>query len=83
MELPIHNAVQSGCENMQKRLITTIFLMMFQKGRKDLVSWLLSIRPEAANSSTIDGQRLLHQAVATNNIEMCQVDPRDTNCFPR
>ncbi|XP_065211635.1 ankycorbin-like isoform X2 [Planococcus citri] len=42
-------------------------------GRKDLVKWLLSQRPDAVNSSNVDGRCPLHIAAITNNIEMCKV----------
>lgn len=42
-------------------------------GRKDLVKWLLSQRPDAVNTSNNDGRCALHIAAITNNIEMCKV----------
>ncbi len=43
-------------------------------GRKDLVKWLLSQRPDAVNASNSDGRCPLHIAAITNNIEMCKVN---------
>ncbi|CAG0879444.1 unnamed protein product [Darwinula stevensoni] len=44
-----------------------------QSGRKDLVTWLLSSRPEAVNLGNNDGRCPLHIAAVNNNIEMCKV----------
>jgi ankyrin repeat protein len=42
-------------------------------GRKDLVLWLLTQRPDAVNSPNNDGRCPLHIAAINNNVEMCKV----------
>jgi ankyrin repeat protein len=42
-------------------------------GRKDLVRWLLTQRPDAVNSPNNDGRCPLHIAAINNNVEMCKV----------
>lgn len=42
-------------------------------GRKDLVRWLLSQRPDAVNASNNDGRCPLHIAAINNNVEICKV----------
>lgn len=42
-------------------------------GRRALVLWLLSERPDAVNAPNNDGKCPLHFAAIHNNIEMCKV----------
>jgi hypothetical protein len=42
-------------------------------GRKNLVYWLLTQRPDAVNSPNNDGRCPLHIAAINNNVEMCKV----------
>ncbi|XP_064106074.1 protein phosphatase 1 regulatory subunit 12A-like [Macrobrachium nipponense] len=44
-----------------------------QSGRKDLVMWLLSMRPDTVNAPNLDGRCPLHIAAINNNIEMCKI----------
>nr|XP_027223762.1 serine/threonine-protein phosphatase 6 regulatory ankyrin repeat subunit A-like [Penaeus vannamei] len=44
-----------------------------QSGRKDLVVWLLSMRPDTVNAPNLDGRCPLHIAAINNNIEMCKI----------
>ncbi|KAG7161806.1 Ankyrin-2-like 7, partial [Homarus americanus] len=44
-----------------------------QSGRKDLVLWLLSMRPDTVNAPNLDGRCPLHIAAINNNIEMCKI----------
>ncbi|XP_068232631.1 uncharacterized protein [Palaemon carinicauda] len=44
-----------------------------QSGRKDLVMWLLSMRPETVNAPNLDGRCPLHIAAINNNVEMCKI----------
>ena len=45
-------------------------------GRKNLVYWLLTQRPDAVNSTNNDGRCPLHIAAVNNNVEMCKVHTR-------
>lgn len=42
-------------------------------GRKELVTWLLSQRPDAVNAANNDGRCPLHIAAIYNNVQMCKV----------
>lgn len=42
-------------------------------GRKELVTWLLSQRPDAVNAANNDGRTPLHIAAIYNNVQMCKV----------
>jgi ankyrin repeat protein len=42
-------------------------------GRKDLVCWLLTQRPDAVNYPNNDGRCPMHIAAINNNVEMCKV----------
>ncbi|PNF26026.1 hypothetical protein B7P43_G06359, partial [Cryptotermes secundus] len=42
-------------------------------GRKNLVYWLLTQRPDAVNSPNNDGRCPLHIAAVNNNVEMCKI----------
>lgn len=42
-------------------------------GRKDLVRWILALRPENVNATNNDGKCPLHIAALANNVEMCKV----------
>ncbi|XP_045118026.1 serine/threonine-protein phosphatase 6 regulatory ankyrin repeat subunit A-like isoform X7 [Portunus trituberculatus] len=44
-----------------------------QSGRRDLVLWLLSMRPDTVNAPNLDGRCPLHIAAINNNIEMCKI----------
>ncbi|KAK4316206.1 hypothetical protein Pmani_012611 [Petrolisthes manimaculis] len=44
-----------------------------QSGRRDLVLWLLSMRPEAVNAPNLDGRCPLHIAAINSNVEMCKI----------
>ncbi|XP_076354059.1 uncharacterized protein LOC143248934 [Tachypleus tridentatus] len=44
-----------------------------QSGRKDLVLWLLSLNPNAANAQNYNGRTALHVAAFENNEEMCKI----------
>ncbi|XP_069186277.1 uncharacterized protein [Procambarus clarkii] len=44
-----------------------------QSGRKDLVLWLLSMKPDTVNAPNLDGRCPLHIAAINNNIEMCKI----------
>ncbi|XP_050438356.1 uncharacterized protein LOC126844301 isoform X2 [Adelges cooleyi] len=44
-----------------------------RSGRKELVVWLLSLRPEVADYYDDDGKRCLHIAALNNNTEMCKI----------
>ena len=50
-----------------------------QSGRRELVRWLLGLRPDMITVANSDGRSGLHIAAATNNVEMCRVshDPRN------
>lgn len=45
-----------------------------RSGRKDLVLWLISMRPESVDYYDDDGKRPLHIAALNNNLEMSKVD---------
>ena len=47
-----------------------------QSGRKDLVRWLLSKRPDIINVSNNDGRCPLHIAAINNNVEMSKVNKK-------
>ena len=42
-------------------------------GRKDLVRWLLKMKPEGVNCGNQDGKCPIHIAALNNNVEMCKV----------
>ena len=42
-------------------------------GRKDLVRWFLTQKPDAADASNNDGRCPLHIAAINNHVEMCKV----------
>lgn len=44
-----------------------------RSGRKDLVLWLISMRPESVDYYDDDGKRPLHIAALNNNLEMSKV----------
>ncbi|KAK3883886.1 hypothetical protein Pcinc_011812 [Petrolisthes cinctipes] len=44
-----------------------------QSGRRDLVLWLLSMRPETVNAPNLDGRCPLHIAAINSNVEMCKI----------
>lgn len=50
-------------------------------GRKGLVRWLLSQRPDAVNASNNDGRCPLHIAAINNNVEMCKVNYKIQLCL--
>ena len=43
-------------------------------GRKDLVRWLLKMKPEGVNCGNQDGKCPIHIAALNNNVEMCKVN---------
>ena len=43
-------------------------------GRRDLVRWLLRLRPEAVDAGNAAGRCPLHVAAVNNNVEMCKVE---------
>jgi ankyrin repeat protein len=45
-----------------------------RSGRKELVLWLISMRPESVDYYDDDGKRPLHIAALNNNLEMSKVD---------
>jgi len=45
-----------------------------RSGRKELVLWLISMRPESIDYYDDDGKRPLHIAVLNNNLEMSKVN---------
>jgi len=51
-------------------------------GRKDLVRWLLTQRPDAVNSPNNDGRCPLHIAAINNNVEMCKVQDSKSCLLP-
>ena len=42
-------------------------------GRRDLVKWLLDIRPSAVNAKDNDGRCPIHLAALNDNADMCKV----------
>ncbi|XP_076316450.1 uncharacterized protein LOC143228881 isoform X3 [Tachypleus tridentatus] len=44
-----------------------------QSGRKDLVLWLLSLKPRSVNAQNHNGRTALHIAVIGDNIEICNI----------
>ena len=44
-----------------------------QCGNRELVSWLLSLRPSSINVPNNDGRTILHIAALNNDIEMCKM----------
>lgn len=44
-----------------------------RSGRKELVLWLILMRPESADYYDDDGKRPLHIGALNNNLEMCKV----------
>ena len=44
-----------------------------QCGNRELVSWLLSLRPSSINVANNDGRTILHIAALNNDIEMCKM----------
>lgn len=42
-------------------------------GRRDLVQWLLQMRPSQVNAKNNDGRCLLHMAALNDNVDMCKV----------
>lgn len=45
-----------------------------RSGRKELVLWLISLRPESVDFYDNDGKRPLHIAALNNNLEMSKVN---------
>lgn len=45
-------------------------------GRRDLVKWLLEMRPSQVNARNNDGRCPLHMAALHDNADMCKVSPR-------
>ena len=44
-----------------------------QSGKKDVVSWFLSLRPNYVNVPNNDGRCIIHIAALNNDIEMCKM----------
>ncbi|XP_066249413.1 inversin isoform X2 [Euwallacea similis] len=42
-------------------------------GRRELVSWLLAMRPSQVNSRNNDGRTPLHMAALNDNVDMCKI----------
>lgn len=42
-------------------------------GRRELVEWLLELRPNQVNTTSNDGRTLLHIAAGNDNTDMCKV----------
>ena len=44
-----------------------------RSGRKDLIRWLLSIKPESVDEASREGRTALHVAAGTNDTEVCAI----------
>lgn len=42
-------------------------------GRRDLVKWLIQMRPSQVNARNNDGRCPLHMAALNDNVDMCKV----------
>lgn len=42
-------------------------------GRRELITWLLNMRPSQVNARNNDGRTPLHMAALNDNVDMCKV----------